>query len=73
MRSDCAICGARIDPVPVDGTDPDDADEEWYEVYECRNGHTGRLEVDEPTDDNGWKRSETYTGALRQDDTEVMV
>lgn len=72
MRDDCAICGAPIDPVPVDGTDPKVADEEWFEVYECRRGHTGRLEVTEATEANGWRRSEEYTGALAED-PEVIV
>lgn len=73
MRDYCAICGARINPVPVEGTDPDDADDGWYEVYECSQGHRGRLEVTEATEANGWKRSEEYRGALRQNDREVMV
>lgn len=72
MRDRCAICGAFIDPVPVEGTDPEDSDDSWYEVYECRRGHTGRLEVDEPTESNGWQRTETYTGALGKD-PEVTV
>jgi hypothetical protein len=73
MRDTCAICGALIDPVPVEGTDPDDTDDEWHEVYECEQGHQGCLEVTEATEDNGWRRSERYTGALRQDDREVIV
>jgi hypothetical protein len=73
VRDTCAICGALIDPEPVEGTDPDDADEFWFEVYECRRGHRGRLEVDEPTESNGWKRSERYTGALREEDREVIA
>jgi len=73
MRDDCAICGALIDPVPVEGTDPDDADEFWYEVYECEKGHRGRVEVTEATESNGWQRSEEYSGALRKDDREVVA
>jgi hypothetical protein len=46
MREFCANCGARIDPKPVDGTDPDDADGSWWERYECANGCTGRLEYE---------------------------
>lgn len=43
MRDFCANCGARIKPRPVDGTDPADAENGWYEIYECENGCTGRL------------------------------
>ena len=46
MRERCANCGAMIDPKPVDGTDVDDADGGWYEIYECENGCTGRLEYE---------------------------
>jgi len=67
MRDRCAFCDALINPVPVEGTNPDDADDSWYEVYECSRGHTGRLEVEEATENNGWRRTETYTGALSED------
>lgn len=73
MRDRCAFCGARIDPVPVEGTDPDDADQGWYEVYECERGHRGKLRVEEPHEGNGWQRTETRTGALRPDEREVVA
>ena len=40
----CALCGRLIDPKPVEGTDPVEADGSWYEVYECEHGHEGRME-----------------------------
>ncbi|MXR52325.1 hypothetical protein GRX03_12015 [Halovenus sp. WSH3] len=46
MRERCACCGARIKPHPVEGTDPDEAHGSWYEIYECENGCTGRLEYE---------------------------
>ena len=60
MREFCALCGARINQVPVDGTDPGESDGSWYEVYECADGHEGRLE---------WSSGDgtTTTGALRED------
>lgn len=61
MRSDgdlntCGYCGRPLSI--VDGTDPDDANGEWSEQYECPNGHTGRYKWDHGT--------ERYSGACTE-------
>jgi hypothetical protein len=43
LPNKCALCGNYIKPEPVDGTDPADSEGEWTEIYECENGHTGRM------------------------------
>lgn len=65
MREFCANCGARINPQPVDGSEPDEVHGSWWEEYECENGCSGRLE---------WTRGRgtTFTGAL-VDGREVIV
>ena len=65
MRERCAFCGARIKQQPVDGTDPDEIDGSWFEIYECENSHTGRLEWDAQS---GTEK----TGAIA-DEREVMA
>lgn len=64
MTDYCSVCGAMIEPIPVEGTPPEESLEEWEEVYECKRGHKGRLIVKEPTENNGWQREERTTGAL---------
>ena len=66
MRQDCAICGAPMDQRPTEATDPERIDGSWYEIYECGNGHKGRIDVNEP-DEADPKRRLEYSGALRPD------
>jgi len=55
----CAYCGAYLQV--VDGTEPGDAGESFWERYECKNGHSGRYEWDATSG----KVQETFTGACK--------
>jgi hypothetical protein len=55
--SHCAYCQQPL--AVVDGTDPDDSSESFWELYECANGHTGRYDWDA----GGGVVTKRYTGA----------
>jgi len=55
----CAYCQKPLQV--VDGTDPDDSGESFWERYECDNGHAGRYEWDA----SSGRVSERFTGACK--------
>lgn len=60
MANGCATCGAAITIVDASGNTKKG---EFYEQYECANGHIGRISGDCNKHSSAW----THTGAVFQE------